>query len=152
MPKILIEIDTDTQVVVPRESFILVKNKLQDATVTPMCCMQPDVDYDPVTGEPQGQYCCGNQDADWPPDVAEMLSKCDEILDAAPQPAQQPPIPTSERLPTQDDADCQCDVWAYQNKYGWDLYYWASVRQHPDMFIFWLPTGLKMPPAPGGEG
>ena len=101
MPKILIEIDTDTQVVVPRESFILVKNKLQDATVTPMCCMQPDVDYDPVTGEPQGQYCCGNQDADWPPDVAEMLSKCDEILDAAPQPAQQPPIPTGwQRIET----------------------------------------------------
>lgn len=66
--------------------------------------------------------------------------------------AQPAPIPTSERLPTQDDADCQCDVWAYHNKYGWDLYYWASVRQHPDMFIFWLPTGLKMPPAPGGEG
>jgi len=63
--------------------------------------------------------------------------------------AQPAPIPTSDRLPTEADADCDGRVWVYGlDKNRWIMTHWMNARRCD----YWLPTGLKMPPAPGGEG
>lgn len=70
-------------------------------------------------------------------------------LYTAPQ-AQTAPIPTAERLPTEADADCdgRVFVWMHASRGKcWLMTHWLNAR-HGD---YWLPIGLKMPPAPGGS-
>lgn len=59
-------------------------------------------------------------------------------------PAQPAPIPTSERLPTEADADCdgRVFVWMHASRGKcWLMTHWLNAR-HGD---YWLPTGLHKP-------
>lgn len=74
-------------------------------------------------------------------------------LYTAPQ-AQPAPIPTSERLPTRDDADYNDYVWWWcANPAAWELRHYRDgyVQLCQRYYTHWLPTGLTMPPAQGGE-
>lgn len=74
-------------------------------------------------------------------------------LYTAPQ-AQPAPIPTSERLPTRDDADDSDHVWWWCSSPGqWELRHYIDgfVQLYRRMYTHWLPTGLTRPPAPGGS-
>jgi hypothetical protein len=60
------------------------------------------------------------------------------------------PIPTAERLPTEEDADPFSKVLAASKKEKtWGVWNYMTLRMRPDDFVCWLPTGLKQPPAPG---
>ena len=78
-----------------------------------------------------------------------------QVLDllsaAAPQPEQPKPIPRNERMPALADAD-PFGMVAWWNSFDnfWVLTNWDSKPARP-IFTHWLPTGLKMPPAPGGK-
>lgn len=70
-------------------------------------------------------------------------------LYTAPQ-AQPAPIPTSERLPRDADADCAGFVWMYSRAFNaWAIEHWEAVTV--DLHSHWLPTGLTRPAEPGGE-
>lgn len=70
--------------------------------------------------------------------IASMLDKKQQE-----QPA---PIPTSERLPTEADADCHGRVWVYGlDKDRWIMTHWMNAKRGD----YWLPTGLTLPPTPG---
>lgn len=69
----------------------------------------------------------------------------DAVCKAQPAPR---PIPTSERLPTEADADCDGRVWVYGlDKNRWIMTHWMNARRGD----YWLPTGLTRPAEPGGE-
>jgi hypothetical protein len=62
------------------------------------------------------------------------------------------PIPTSERLPTEADADPWNRVAWYDDMRGtWILSDWSTPPFKQDWFgaTHWQPTGLQRPPAPG---
>lgn len=143
MPKTLIEIDTDTQVVVPRVPTEEMRIAGFAANNRTQACSDPD-ELCPHCGDGFGKRDgCGNAA------VAAYVS----MVASAPQPEQPAqPIPTAERLPTDDDFDCLGKIWCY---FG-DIDEWEIVQRDGDgdaykFSDYWLPTGLTQPPAPGGE-
>lgn len=66
-------------------------------------------------------------------------------------PEQPKPIPRNERMPALADAD-PFGMVAWWNSFDnfWVLTNWDSKPARP-IFTHWLPTGLKMPPSPGGS-
>lgn len=72
-----------------------------------------------------------------------------EVLSVIEEPR---PVPTSERLPTEADADCEGFVRAFNvvNE-KWYLYRVEHVVEDGNI-SHWQPTGLQRPPATGEEG
>lgn len=64
----------------------------------------------------------------------------------------QQPIPTSERLPTEADADFTGNVLALDSTGSWDFWTPAFIFESHSVqstfFTHWLPTGLKRPEEP----
>jgi hypothetical protein len=97
-------------------------------------------------------------------DDALLVAKHREYLLTHPQAPQQTSavvpewIKCSERLPTEDDADCDGNVWfvsiAWDGGRGVSREKWSYVAAHgrsvPNL-IEWMPTGLKRPEAPKKE-
>jgi hypothetical protein len=97
-------------------------------------------------------------------DDALLVAKHREYLLTHPQAPQQASavvpkwIKCSERLPTEDDADCDGNVWfvsiAWDGGRGVSREKWSYVAAHgrsvPDL-MEWMPTGLKRPEAPNKE-
>lgn len=61
-------------------------------------------------------------------------------------------IPTSERLPTEADADFESNVAAFDGM-CWFLVHWSSLYSGfgKKTYTHWQPTHLKRPPAPGEQ-
>lgn len=58
-------------------------------------------------------------------------------------------IPTSERLPTEVDADWMGFVYAFASDgSGWGLWEWIHVADDPDYLTHWQSTGLTRPADP----
>lgn len=114
--KMLVEIDTDTQAVVPR--------KLSD---------DMEFEYENSMGF-SAQIVWDH-----------MLAEAQQT-----EQAQQPkPIPTSERLPTEADADYSGAVFAFTAfTKEWVLQHWAHVADCPNAYLYWQKTGLTLPAAP----
>ena len=60
------------------------------------------------------------------------------------------PVRTSDRLPTEADADFNGNVWV-SHKGDWRLVYWYSAVLGAKAYSHWQPTGLRKPEEPGGE-
>lgn len=62
-------------------------------------------------------------------------------------------IPTSERLPTEADADFESNVAAFDGM-CWFLVHWSTLYSAygKKAYTHWQRTNLKRPPAPGEEG
>lgn len=86
---------------------------------------------------------------EWCMKMAELEGDANISIGFPPAPR---PIQTSERLPTEADADCFGNVWArlaVADRY--DLYPLRFVMSCPEAFDYWQPTGLTRPAEPGGE-
>lgn len=118
--KMLIEIDTDTQVVVPWVPTNKMKKAYYESSISLISYLSN-------------------------PGYHAMLA----AAAAAPQP-QPAPTPTIERLPTEADGDYRGRIWRY-NKHGGACVMWFHVRENDWGYTHWLPTGMKKPPAPGGD-
>lgn len=71
-----------------------------------------------------------------------------EYQHAAKQPTPRP-VPTSERLPTLDDADPWGNVLAFSKIWDvWSFAHWGTIAKYGN--TIWLPTGLVRPAKPDG--
>ena len=81
-----------------------------------------------------------------------------------PQPECDGRIKCSERLPTEDDADCFSQVWFCRDPYaeprsinGLNLSMFYAVAENAEDYLknwpeaYWAPTGLKRPQPPAGQ-
>lgn len=95
-----------------------------------------------ISGEKHQEYVRGYEAA------------MDAVCRARDKQPEYPPggYPTSERLPTEADADCFGNVWArlaVADRY--DLYPLRFVMSRPEAFDYWQPTGLTRPAEPDGD-
>lgn len=81
--------------------------------------------------------------------------QCGKHLVSRPQNPEAVPVPTSERLPTEADADpwgfvlaFDADGIAGMKPEGWGLWEWEDVRRGVERLTHWLPTGLTRPQNP----
>lgn len=161
MPIERFEIDTDQWVMVPADLFERIEDYMRDEhssageeIYSQLCeiAAAPRQAVEPVAWEFQHEETglidfVDPQQVEWGFEKANP--RWQKIGPVYRHPPAQP-IPTSERLPTEADADCdgRVFVWMHASRGKcWLMTHWMNAR-HGD---YWLPTGLKMPPAPGGS-